>query len=99
MTTIIRELFDPYPGWKPNLDSELLKVTKKVHKEAFGTEPEAKAIHAGLECGIILEKNPGMDMISFGPHIEHPHSPDERINIPSVGKFWTLLTAILKEFA
>lgn len=86
---------DPYPGWKPNLDSELLKITKRVHKEALGKEPEALAIHAGLECGIIGEKFPGMDMISFGPNIEHPHSPDERIHIPSVARFWSLLTALL----
>jgi dipeptidase D len=88
---------DPYPGWQPDLDSNLLKVTKKVHNEVFGTEPEAKAIHAGLECGIIGEKFPGMDMISFGPIIQNPHSPDERINIPSVEKFWSLLKAILEE--
>ena len=89
----------PYPGWKPNVDSELLKITRKVHKKTLGTEPEARAIHAGLECGIIGEKFPGMDMISFGPHIEYPHSPDERINIPSVEKFWSLLAALLEELA
>lgn len=88
-----------YPGWKPNVDSELLQITKEVHKKALGTEPEARAIHAGLECGIIGEKFPGMDMISFGPHIEYPHSPDERINIPSVEKFWSLLAALLEELA
>ncbi len=86
----------PYPGWKPNLDSELLQITRKVHKETLGEEPQALAIHAGLECGIIGEKFPGLDMISFGPHIEHPHSPDEKINIPSVGKFWSLLAALIK---
>jgi dipeptidase D len=90
---------DPYPGWQPNLDSDLLKIMKRVHKEAFGDEPDAKAIHAGLECGIIGEKYTGMDMISFGPHIEHPHSPDERINIPSVEKFWQLLADTLKALA
>jgi dipeptidase D len=89
----------PYPGWKPNLASQLLQVTKNVHKDLFGQEPEAKAIHAGLECGIIGEKYPGMDMISFGPHIEHPHSPDERINIPSVEKFWKLLAGLLEALA
>jgi dipeptidase D len=90
---------EPYPGWKPNLGSELLQITKKVHKELFGREPEAQAIHAGLECGIIGEKFPGMDMISFGPQIEHPHSPDERINMPSVEKFWQLLAGVLKALA
>lgn len=89
----------PYPGWKPDLDSQLLKVVKAEHKQLFGKEPEALAIHAGLECGIIGEKFPGMDMISFGPHIEHPHSPDERINIPSVEQFWKLLTAVVKALA
>ena len=85
-----------YPGWKPNLDSALLKTTMAVHKEIFGAEPKAEAIHAGLECGIIGEKYPGMDMISFGPNIEHPHSPDERIHIESVEEFWKLLAGVLK---
>ena len=87
----------PYPGWKPNLDSEILALVKKVHKREFGEEPEMKAIHAGLECGIIGEKFSGMDMVSFGPWIEHPHSPDERVNIPSVETFWKLLKAVLEE--
>lgn len=90
---------EPYPGWKPNVESELLKLTQRVHQDLFGEVPEAKAIHAGLECGIIGEKFPGMDMISFGPHIEHPHSPDERINIPSVEKFWKLLTGVVEALA
>jgi dipeptidase D len=90
---------EPYPGWKPNLDSKLLAVVKAVHAREFGAEPQMKAIHAGLECGIIGEKFPGMDMVSFGPWIEHPHSPDERVNVPSVGKFWKLLTAVLEELA
>jgi dipeptidase D len=90
---------DAYPGWKPDLGSNLLKVVKSVHKDLFGKEPGALAIHAGLECGIIGEKFPGMDMISFGPEIQHPHSPDERINIPSVEKFWKLLAAVLEKLA
>ena len=90
---------EAYPGWKPNLKSDLLQVTKRVHKDLFGKEPAAEAMHAGLECGIIGEKYPGMDMISFGPLIEHPHSPDERINIPSVEKFWQLLDGVLKALA
>jgi len=90
---------EPYPGWKPNLASKLLAVVKAVHMREFGTEPQLKAIHAGLECGIIGEKFPGMDMISFGPWIEHPHSPDERVNIPSVEKFWQLLRALVTELA
>ena len=90
---------EPYPGWKPNLESKLLAVVKAVHLREFGTEPQMKAIHAGLECGIIGEKFPGMDMISIGPWIEHPHSPDERVNMPSVEKFWKLLKAVLAELA
>jgi dipeptidase D len=90
---------EPYPGWKPNLESKLLAVVKAVHLREFGKEPQLKAIHAGLECGIIGEKFPGMDMVSIGPWIEHPHSPDERVNIPSVEKFWTLLKAVLAELA
>jgi dipeptidase D len=89
----------PYPGWKPNLESKLLQVVKAEHKKLFGKEPEALAIHAGLECGIIGEKFPGMDMISFGPEIRHPHSPDEQINIPSVEKFWKLLAAVVRALA
>jgi dipeptidase D len=90
---------DPYPGWMPNVDSDLLKVFKGVHKDVFGAEPKTIAIHAGLECGIIGEKFPGMDMVSFGPSIEHPHSPDERVNVPSVGQFWNLLSALLTKLA
>ncbi len=86
-----------YPGWKPNLKSELLAVLKRVHERKLGHTPEIKAIHAGLECGIIGEKVPGMDMISFGPQIEFPHSPDERVKIDSVGSFYELLAMTLKE--
>ncbi len=88
-----------YPGWKPNLESQLLKTLKKVYKRKFRKEPEVGAVHAGLECGIIGEKFPGMDMISFGPTIEHPHSPEERVQISSVDKFWKFLTAVLAELA
>ena len=88
-----------YPGWKPDLDSPLLAVLKSVHAATFGREAEVKAIHAGLECGLIGEKFPGMDMISFGPQIEFPHSPDERVLIPSVGRFWQLLVAALAALA
>ena len=86
-----------YPGWKPNLDSPLLDVVKAVHARELGSVPAVKAIHAGLECGIIGKKVPGMDMISFGPVIEFPHSPDERVHIDSVGRFYRLLTATLAE--
>jgi dipeptidase D len=88
-----------YPGWKPDLSSKVLAVTRSVHEELFGNVPEVKAVHAGLECGIIGEKIPGMDMVSFGPTIEAPHSPDERCNIPSVGTFWKLLKGVAAELA
>ncbi len=88
-----------YPGWKPDMASALLATLQKVHAATFGTEPKIKAIHAGLECGLIGEKFPGMDMTSFGPQIEFPHSPDERVLIPSVERFWRLLTATLAELA
>ena len=86
---------DGYPGWKPNMASPLLALSKEVHVALFGREPEVKAVHAGLECGIIGEKFPGMDTISFGPTIRNAHSPDECVNIPSVEGFWRYLTAIL----
>jgi dipeptidase D len=88
-----------YPGWKPNMNSRLLEVVKRLHVEELGAKPHIKAIHAGLECGLIGEKVSGMDMISFGPQIEFPHSPDERVRIDSVGRFYKLLTATLEELA
>jgi dipeptidase D len=88
-----------YPGWKPDMDSRLLGVMKEMHERVLGSEPEVKAVHAGLECGIIGEKIPGMDMISFGPQIEFPHSPDERVKIGTVDDFYRLLVATLEEIA
>ena len=85
-----------YPGWKPNLNSQVLKVAQETHKKLFGKDPAIKAIHAGLECGIIGEKYPGMDMVSLGPQIEFPHSPDERVKIKSVADFYRLLTGTLE---
>jgi dipeptidase D len=87
---------DGYPGWKPNLDSPVLNVAKQTYKSLYGKEPEVKAIHAGLECGIIGERYPGMDMLSFGPTLEMVHSPEERIHIDTVDKYWTFLLGILK---
>jgi dipeptidase D len=84
-----------YPAWTPNLQSPLLQKMVKIYQELFQKEPEIKAVHAGLECGIIGEKYSGMDMISFGPTIRYPHSPDEQVNIPSVEKFWTFLVETL----
>jgi dipeptidase D len=90
---------DGYPGWQPNLESKVLQVVKTVHARVLGKEPHVEAVHAGLECGIIGEMIPGMDMISFGPQIEFPHSPDERVMVDSVGRFYDLLTAVLEELA
>lgn len=86
-----------YPGWKPNVNSPILKTMSNVYKDMFGKVPEIKAIHAGLECGLIGGVYPALDMISFGPTIRYPHSPDEKVNIESVGKFWKFLAASLKD--
>jgi dipeptidase D len=85
-----------YPGWKPNMQSPILKTMSDVYKDMFGNVPEKKAIHAGLECGLIGGVYPNLDMISFGPTIRYPHSPDEKVNIDSVGKFWKFLVETLK---
>lgn len=90
---------DGYPGWQPNMQSSLLEICRKVGKQAYGKEPEIKAIHAGLECGILGGKYPKLDMISFGPTITGAHSPDERVNIPAVEKFYDLLKMVLREVA
>jgi dipeptidase D len=87
---------DGYPGWKPNMNSEILKLARSTYRQLFGNEPEVKAIHAGLECGIIGEKFPGMDMVSFGPTLEAVHSPDEKIFVDTVDKYWKFLLGILK---
>ncbi|HEX9636997.1 MAG TPA: aminoacyl-histidine dipeptidase [Acidobacteriota bacterium] len=90
---------DHYPGWKPNPKSPILGVAKKVYKELFKKEPTVTAIHAGLECGLIGEIYPEMDMVSMGPQIEAPHSPDERVRISSVQNFWTYLGGVLAALA
>lgn len=84
-----------YPGWKPNLQSPILQEMNRVYKNKFGQEPKVMIIHAGLECGILGMHYPDLDMISFGPTIRHPHSPDEKVNIESVRKFWDYLVATL----
>jgi dipeptidase D len=86
---------DGYPGWKPNLASPVLKVVRGVYERLWGKEPRVTAIHAGLECGLLGERVPGLDMVSFGPHIEGAHSPDERVHVPSVGRFWNALKETL----
>ena len=85
-----------YPGWKPNMDSAILKQMQKIYENKFGKVPEIKAIHAGLECGILGANYPHWDMISFGPTMRFPHSPDEKVNIPTVAKFWDFLVETLK---
>lgn len=87
---------EPYPGWKPNLNSDLLKLSKKIFQDMYKKEPVVEAIHAGLECGIIGEKFPGMDMISIGPTIKYPHSPEEQIHISTVDKFYQYVIEIMK---
>ncbi|MPM44196.1 Cytosol non-specific dipeptidase [bioreactor metagenome] len=85
-----------YPGWKPNMDSDILKTMQKVYKDLYGREPEVKAIHAGLECGILGGTYSNWDMISCGPTIRSPHSPDERVNIETVEKWWNYVVEVLK---
>ncbi len=90
-------IFDgEYPGWKPNLDSPILKTMQDVYEKKYGKIPEIKAIHAGLECGLLGDVYPNWDMISFGPTIRFPHSPDEKVNIETVGKFWDYLVETLE---
>ena len=86
-----------YPGWEPNPDSAILKTIRAMYKERFNEEPKVMACHAGLECGILGKHLPNVDMISFGPTIRHPHSPDEKVSISSVQKFWGFLLDVLKE--
>jgi len=103
----VRELFEKYgasvensgdyPGWQPNPNSPILNTMKEVYNTNFGKVPEVKVIHAGLECGILGASYPEWDMISFGPTIRFPHSPDEKVHIESVGKFWDYLVKTLKE--
>jgi len=78
------------------MDSPILKTMQKTYNELYGKTPEIKAIHAGLECGILGSVYPAWDMISFGPTIRYPHSPDEKVNIPSVQKFWDYIVETLK---
>ncbi|GAA4960859.1 aminoacyl-histidine dipeptidase [Algibacter aquimarinus] len=90
------EFSGDYPGWTPNMDSAILKVMKPLYEKLNGEEPHVAACHAGLECGILGQNYPDMDMISFGPNIKGAHSPDERAQISSVQKYWTFVLEILK---
>jgi dipeptidase D len=93
------EMGTPYPGWQPDPHSKILSVLEKTYEEICGRKPERTATHAGLECGVIGEKCPGMDMISFGPDIINAHSPDEAVNIKSVATFWSILSGALRRIA
>lgn len=86
-----------YPGWKPNPDSKILKITESTYKELFPNKPVVRAIHAGLECGILIDKFPHLDIISFGPTVKGAHAPGEKLEIASVEKFWRLLVEVLKK--
>jgi len=86
-----------YPAWKPDPSSEILKISEQLYKKLFNEEPKIKAIHAGLECGLFLQKYPDLDMISFGPTIKGAHTPEERINIGTVEKFWKFLLEMLRQ--
>jgi dipeptidase D len=90
---------EPYPGWKPNTGSAILARTADVYERLFGEKPQVKAIHAGLECGLLLEKVPGMDAVSIGPQIENAHSPEECVQISSVAKFYKHVSALLEDLA
>jgi dipeptidase D len=90
------EQTEGYPGWNPNPDSVILSITRSSYQRLFKVEPAVKAMHAGLECGLFLEKYPYLDMISFGPTILDPHSPSERISISTTEKFWLLLLDVLQ---
>ena len=85
-----------YPGWEPNFKSDILNLMKKIYPQVTGKEADVKMMHAGLECGIIGANYPGLDMISFGPTIKHPHSPNEKVKISTVETFWKLLVAVLE---
>jgi dipeptidase D len=91
----VAEKSGQYPGWKPNPDSALLKTCQAVYRRDFGGESKVQVIHAGLECGIIGAKYPGLDIVSFGPNIHGAHAPGERVEVASVERCWRLLTAIL----
>jgi len=93
------EVKDAYPGWQPNPDSPIVRRTVDVYEKLYGERPEIKAIHAGLECGLLIEKVPDMDCVSIGPQIENAHSPDEKVQISSVQRFYKHVAAILKDLA
>jgi dipeptidase D len=91
------ELSGGYSGWQPNVNSPLLAALKKAYNDMFGKQPAVRVIHAGLECGIISTNYPNMDMVSFGPTLMSPHSPTERVEIPTVEKFYSLVRALVAD--
>jgi len=93
------EARDGYPGWQPDPGSRLLAVTRDVYTRRFGAPPEVQVIHAGLECGVIAARLPGLEAVSFGPRIEGAHTPEERVSIPSVAAAWRLLLGVLGALA
>ena len=97
MNRVAAEKFGQYPGWQPNPESALLRTCQAVFKRDFGSDSKVQVIHAGLECGLIGAKYPGLDIVSFGPTIRGAHAPGERVEVASVGRCWQLLTAILAE--
>lgn len=90
---------DGYPGWAPNMDSQIMKIAGDAYYELYGIRPAIKAIHAGLECGLFLQKYPHLDMVSFGPTLQNVHSPSERMNIPAVERYWQQLRRIIEKVA
>jgi len=88
-----------YGGWRPNLDSPALAAARRAFEHTFGEPPIVTAVHAGLETAVIGDKVAGLDMISFGPQIEAPHSPDERVSIPTGERFWRLLIGVVDELS
>lgn len=88
-----------YPAWKPRMDSPLLKRSSQIYENLFGAAPQIATIHAGLECGVIGEIYEDMDMLSLGPTILDPHSPQERLHVPSVLKVWDFLVALMESYA
>ncbi len=90
---------DGYPGWAPNMESPIMKIAAEAYEELFNVKPAIKAIHAGLECGLFLSKNPNLDMVSIGPTMTGVHSPDEKLYIPTVEKFWKHLVLMLEKVA
>jgi dipeptidase D len=85
-----------YPGWQPNVNSEILRISSEAYERLFGEKPRIRAIHAGLECGLFVQKNPKLDIVSFGPTILNPHSPNEKVKISSVERFWRWLIEVLE---